>query len=242
MPVGAAIGVSGLAGAAASVYAGNKQAEAADKASKVQKDAYAQMRSDLEPYRAAGTTGTNALMAALPDLTSEIKLDNATLQQLPGFNFALAQGLKAAQNSAAARGLGASGAAVKGATQFATGTANQFAGDAFNRELTGREQRYNQLMGVSQLGANAAATTGQGAVGTGQQVANNLIGGAAAQGAGLVGATNALTNSAGQYMGYNLAQQQGANRLLNTTGTGTWGAASPSNLWAPTAATKWSWG
>ncbi len=243
MPVGAAIGVSGLAGAAASVYAGNQQAKAAERASKVQQDAYGQMRNDLAPYRVAGEQGTNALMAALPDLTSKINFDNAWLENTPGYAFALKQGLKAVQNSAAARGLGTSGAALKGASQFATGLADQTYGSQVERELAQREQRFNQLMSTAQLGGNAAATTGQGALGTGQQVANNLIGGAAAQGAGLVGGANALTNSAGQFMGWNLAQQQLAgNRLLNTSGTGQWGTSAPGNLYSPTAPIRYSWG
>lgn len=214
MPVGAAIGVSGLAGAAANVVAGNQQKKAAEQASNVQRDMYAQMRSDLEPYRAAGVTGTNALLAALPDLTSQINLDQAWLQQTPGYQFALKQGLKAAQNSAAARGLGSSGAALKGASSYATGLADQTFGEQFNRELAQRDARYNKLMGVSQLGGNAAAQTGQGAIATGQQVANNLVGGAAAQGAGLVGGANALMGSAGQYAGYNYGMNQLATKNM----------------------------
>jgi hypothetical protein len=54
------------------------------------------------------------------------------LEKTPGYQFTLAQGLKATQNAAAARGLGISGAALKGAADYATGLAdktyqNQFA-------------------------------------------------------------------------------------------------------------------
>lgn len=234
MPVGAAIGVSGLAGAAANVYAGNQQKSAADKATKVQREMYDQTRTDLAPYRTAGDEGTNMLMGRLPELSAPITLDAATLQNLPGYNFALAQGLKAAQSGAAARGLGKSGAAVKGATGFATGLANQFAGDAFQRELAQRNQAYNQLLGVSQLGANAATQTGNFGIQTGQQIGNNLVGGAAAQGAGLVGGANALSGAANQYGGYQLGQQQLQNRLLDSSGTGTWGRSAAGNLWSPT--------
>lgn len=199
----------------------NAQKQATDKASATQKAMYEQTRSDLAPYRAAGTTGTNALMAALPDLTSEIKLDNATLQQLPGYSFTLQQGLKAAQNSAAARGLGSSGAGVKGAATFATGLANQTGGEAFSREMAQRDARYNRLMGVSQLGQNAAAQTGAYGTQTASNIGNNTIAGGTAQAAGLVGAGNALVGGAQNYLGYNLAQQQ----LKSPT----------TNLWSPTA-------
>lgn len=215
MPVGAAIGVSGLAGAAANVYAGNQQAKAAEKASKVQQDAYAQMRGDLAPYRVAGEQGTNMLMAALPELTSQIKLDQAWLEQQPGYQFALKQGQKGVTNSAAARGLGSSGAALKGAASFATGLADQTYQNQFANEMAQRDARFNRLMGTAQLGGNAAATTGSGALTTGQQVANNLIGGAAAQGAGLTGGANALMGAANAYGGYQLGQQQLAKNVYS---------------------------
>lgn len=198
----------------------NAQKQATDKASATQKAMYEQTRADLAPFRAAGVTGTNALMSALPSLTSEIKLDNATLQQLPGYQFTLAQGLKAAQNAAAARGLGTSGAALKGATGFATGLANQTGNDAYNRELAGREQRYNALMGTASLGANAAAQTGNYATQTGQNIGANTIQGGNAQAAGLIGAGNALANGAQNYAGYTLA-----NKLMNNGG-------SYQNLWS----------
>lgn len=185
---------------------------------------YEQTRSDLAPYRAAGNTGTNALMAALPDLTSQIKLDQAWLQQQPGYQFALKQGLKGVQNSAAARGLGSSGAALKGAAGFATGLADQTYQTQFANEMAQRDARYNRLMGVSQLGQNAAAQTGAYGTQTASSIGANTIAGGTAQAAGLVGAGNALMGGAQNYLGYNLAQQQLA--------------APTANLWAPTAPTR----
>lgn len=92
MPVGAMIG-SAVVGAGASLVGANMQKQATDKASKVQRDMYDTTRADLAPYRVAGEQGTNALMAALPELTSQIKLDQAWLQQTPGYQFNLRQGL-----------------------------------------------------------------------------------------------------------------------------------------------------
>lgn len=174
---------------------------------------YEQTRTDLAPYREAGVQGTNMLMSALPELSAPITLDNATLQNLPGYSFALRQGLKSAQSGAAARGLGQSGAAVKGASQFATGLANQYAGDAFNRELSQRNQRFNQLMGTAGLGSGAAAQTGQFGVSTGQQIGSNTIQGGNALAGGLVGAGNALTTGTGNYLGYDLARQSINNNM-----------------------------
>ena len=219
MPVGVTAG-SAIIGAGASLAGGAMQKSATDKASKVQQQMYQQTRADLSPYRTAGESGTNMLMSRLPDLTSPITLDAATLQQLPGYNFTLQQGLKSAQNSAAARGLGQSGAAVKGASAYATGLANQYANDAFNRELTQRSQIYNQLLGSAQLGANAAAQTGQYATQTGQNIGSNLIGGGNALAAGLVGGANALTTGANNYAGYQLAQQALNKNMYQNAGFG----------------------
>lgn len=182
---------------------------------------YEQARGDLAPYREAGAQGSNMLMSRLSDLTAPITLDAATLQNLPGYSFALAQGLKSAQSGAAARGLGKSGAAVKGATNFATGLANQYAGDAFQRELDQRNQAYNQLLGTSQLGSNAAAQTGNYATQTGQNIGSNTIQGGNAQAAGLVGAGNALMNGANNYLGYNLTQQSLGKNLWSPTNRST---------------------
>jgi len=168
---------------------------------------YQQTRADLAPFRAAGVQGTNMLMAALPELNSKINLDQAWLQQQPGYQFALRQGLKGVQNSAAARGLGTSGAALKGAAGFTTGLADQTYQNQFSNEMAQRDARFNRLMGTANLGANAAAQTGQSAIATGQGIASNTIGGGNAMAAGLTGAGNALMGGAQNWLGYNLGQQ-----------------------------------
>lgn len=185
----------------------NAQKQATDKASATQQKMFEQTRADLAPYRTAGAQGTNALMSALPELTSQINLDQAWLEQQPGYQFAKRQGLKSVQNSAAARGLGTSGAALKGAAGFTTGLADQNFQTAFNNEMAQRDARYNRLMGVSQLGQNAAAQTGAYGTQTASNIGNNLIQGGNAQAAGLLGAGNALMGGVSSYLGYQLGQQ-----------------------------------
>ena len=53
------------------------------------------------------------------------------LEETPGYQFTRDQGLQSVQNSAAARGLGVSGAALKGAATFATGLADKTYQDQF---------------------------------------------------------------------------------------------------------------
>lgn len=217
MPVGATLGAAAVGGVT-SLMGANAQKQATDKASATQKAMYEQTRADLAPYRTAGATGTNALMAALPDLTSNINLDQAWLEQTPGYQFAKRQGLKSVQNAAAARGLGTSGAALKGASQFATGLADQTYQNQFGNEMAQREARFNRLMGTAQLGQNAAAQTGAYGTQTAQNIGQNTIAGGTAQAAGLVGAGNALMGGAQNYLGYNLGMNQ-----LGNSGKNMWG-------------------
>ena len=127
----------------------------------------------------------------------------AALEATPGYQFNLAQGLQAAQNSAAARGLGVSGAALKGAASYATGladstyqnqfanamayaqatqgTANQFGNIgnnmlALNTASQGNiTNSYNKLAGIAGLGENAAAQTGTQGTALANQAGQNLV-------------------------------------------------------------------
>lgn len=165
---GAVIGAS-VIGAGSQIFgaksAADAQTAAADKNNQRLTDQYNQTRADLAPYRDTGTFANNKLT----DLLSN---PQDALEKTPGYQFTKIQGLKAVQNGAAARGLGASGAALKGAADFTTGLADRTYQGAYDR-----------LMGVLNTGENAAAQTGvQGNSLVGAQVANTT-GGANAQAA-----------------------------------------------------------
>jgi hypothetical protein len=201
-----ALGVSGIASAGASLIGSSEQANAANNAANMQEKQYQETRSDLLPFTRAGQSATNMLTQQLPALSAPITMDEATLRQTPGYEFNLNQGLKSVQNGAAARGLGSSGAALKGAAGYATGLADSTYQNQFNNAVTNKLNAYNMLSGVAGLGENAAAKTGD----IGTQLAGNagnaLMTGANASATGLNGAANALTNAGQQYLGYNWAQ------------------------------------
>jgi hypothetical protein len=207
--VATAIVGSAVVGAGSSLAASSKQAKASKKASDVQERMYQQTREDLLPYNEAGQYATGQLRNRLTELTSPIVMDQATLEKTPGYQFNLAQGLKATQNSAAARGLGTSGAALKGAATFATGLADSTYQNQFNNENINRTNAYNRLMGLAQLGESAAAQTGAYATQTGQGIANSTIQGGNAQAAGINGAANALTNGVNNYLSYDYLRNGG---------------------------------
>lgn len=180
--IGAA--VVGAAGTAiAGSEAANAQKSAANKAANTQLQMYNTTRGDLLPYNQFG-------QAALPELNNLISGDPSQVQRgleaLPGYQFDLTQGLKSVQNSAAARGLGVSGAALKGAAQYATGLADNTYG-----------AQYNRLMSAAGLGESAAAQTGNYATQTGQNVGNAYMNAGNAQAAGYAAMGNAFNSAVG---------------------------------------------
>lgn len=193
-----------LVGGIGTAYAANKGAKAiqnsAQTAANTTLGMFNTTREDLAPYRQIGQNANTELQSRLPFLTSPITMDQATLEQTPGYQFTRTQGLKAVQNSAAARGLGSSGAAQKGAAAYATGLADQTYQTQFNLENTNRTNAFNRLMGLIGTGANAAAGGGQIGQQAAQTAASAQIAGGNAQAAGY----NAL-GSAAQGVGNSVA-------------------------------------
>jgi len=190
--VAVAVVGAGVVGAASTAYAANKAADAqtaaANKAADTSMAMYNQTRSDLSPYRNIGNQAASDLSARLDDLTSPIVMDQATLEKTPGYQFNLYQGLKSVQNSAAARGLGTSGAALKGAATFATGLADNTYQNQFQNAVTNQTNAYNRLKSLVDTGSNAAAQTGT----AGTNAANTSSSAAMAAGNAQAGAANAM--------------------------------------------------
>lgn len=200
--VGTAILGGAAVSAAANIYGASKASSAiqgsANQAAQTQMQMFNTTNRYLSPYRQAGQTDLGTLQSELPFLTSPIKMDQAALEQTPGYQFARTQGLKAVQNSAAARGLGASGAALKGAATFATGLADQTYQTQFNLENVNRSNAYNRLAGLVDLGQKSATGTGAAALSTGLGVGVSQMAAGNAQAAGynsLGAGANTIANS-----------------------------------------------
>ena len=210
---------SGLLGSNASSSAASTQSAAADKAAAAAKAQYDQTREDLAPYRGYGTTAGNALIGRLPALSSSFNPSGADLENTPGYKFTLDQGLKAVQNGASAKGLGVSGAAMRGAEDYATGLANKTYLDQFGVDQTNKNNAFNKLLQVTGVGAGAANQTGNFGQAATQNANNFATTGAAATAAGTVGGANAINN--GITSGINNYNQYGLiNRLLPGGGSG----------------------
>ena len=224
-----AIGGSALLGASAAKSAASTQAAAADRAAQLQNAQFQQTREDLAPYRAAGQTALNALT---PLATNYQKFGMDQFQQDPGYAFRLSEGQKALDRSAAARGGLISGGALKAAQRYGQDMGSQEYMNAFNRYQTERNAQLNPLQSLAGVGQTTSTQLGQFGAANAANVGNLMTGGAAAQAAGQVGMTNALTGGLGTYMNYSQNQAQnsllqqalnrnrGASNLVNFGGSG----------------------
>jgi hypothetical protein len=196
---------------------------------------YTGQTNNLNPYLAAGTQGVNSLsqmMAPGGALTTQFTAPSAAdVLNTPGYQFAYDQGQKAISNSAAARGGAVSGAAMKQGATYATGLANQYYGDAYNRALntfqTNRTNTLSGLQALTNLGQFGTQQYNQAGQNYGNTTANNLMsaaqymGNTGVQGAeysgnlGLQGA-QAAGNATMQGAGATAAGQMGAaNATMN---------------------------
>jgi hypothetical protein len=178
---------------------------------------YQQTRNDLLPYQQAGQQFTNQLSARMPELTANFNPTMDQLNNTPGYQFIKQQGLEAAQNGFASKGLGVSGAAMKGAADYATGLASNTLSLQQQIFSANQQNAYNKLMGGASLGENAAAQSGSIGSSYVNQATQAQMGGANASAAGQIGAANAwangLTNAGNGYAQYTMY-----NNMLNGGG------------------------
>jgi len=206
--IGAA-GISAVAGVGSSIIGSNAQQNAANTAANTQQNIYSQNQQLLNPY-VQGGLGAYSTLNSLLGVGGNSQTMQDTLSNLPGYQFTLNQGLKSVQNSAAARGLGDSGAALKGAANYATGLA---------------QSNFGNYASLLQGSANTGMSAGSAIAGVGQATGANIgasqvsAGNAAASGA--IGAGNSISNAANSIPGnLLLAQYLGG----SGSGAGTGGA------------------
>jgi len=233
---------SALLGSRSSENAADTAAQASREASAAsvaeQQRQYDTSRADYAPYLAAGTESVNQLAAGLrpggrfaSTTPFDFRYDKNTD---PGYGFSFDQTMRGINASMAAKGMGGSGAGIKGAADLASNLSNRYYGDAFNRALTTfnantgeRNQLYNRLAGVAGTGQNAVGSvTAQGA-----NMANN-VGNAYMTGAANTG--NAAMAAAGARQS---AFGGAANALGRMYGRGgfsnSFGGANPYDVYGP---------
>lgn len=208
--IGGAV-VGGVASFAGSSKAAKTSQNIANQSNALTKQMYDTTRSDLMPYQQFGQQGMTNLNDRMGYLTTPFSMTQSQLEQTPGYQFNLYQGLKAVNNEMGARGLLNSGAVMKGAANYATGLADSTYMDQFNMDQTQKQNIYNRLLGVVQTGENAAAQTG--AYGT--QAAGTVAGTNATAAQQIGNAQMSAYNALGG-IGSNIGNYYAANSLLRT--------------------------
>jgi len=193
--------------AALNAYTGSKQADAAKQAAQQQADAansaialqreeFNTINEQQRPQRELGYKGVSQISSMMPYLTRQFGPQDLQAGLAPNYDFMLSQGqgLNAAKANQAGGMIG--GNALQGLNQFTQDYAQNAYQKAFENFSNNQSNIYNRLAGIAGIGQAA-----QNAVNTaGSNMANNVsslgVGGAAATGAGLVGAANAYSNAA----------------------------------------------
>lgn len=231
-------------GAGASLAGGLMGASAAGKASKAQvqasREAAAQQQAMFDkqvelqaPFREAGLSAQNKLMqylglsgapgeAGYGKYAGDFTMQDFTTD--PGYAFRLAEGNKALDRTAAARGGLLSGGAMKAAQRYGQDMGSQEYMNAFNRYQTNRANQLNplqSLMGAGQTSANTL-TTAAGQLGS--DLGQNALGAGNARASGYMGQANALTSALGTAVNQYTGMYGGNYGPTNPSLTNSWNA------------------
>lgn len=180
MGVETAILGSAVIGASATKSASKKQSKAADAATQLQREMFNTTNQQQAPYREAGYTALNDLLGMR---NFDPTPDAASVMAEPGYQFGMQQGMRGIENSAAARGMGLSGAALKAASRFNSDYAGTRYNDAFNRSQTAFGNRWNRLANLAGIGQTANQQTQQAGQNYANMAGQNMMGAANAQAA-----------------------------------------------------------
>jgi hypothetical protein len=189
--------------AGGSQAAAKTQARAQREATAAQERMFGRQVELQEPFREVGVN-------ALPELVEASRYTPFGMEQFqqdPGYAFRMKEGLRALENTAAARGGLLSGNAMRGITRYGQNLASDEYTNAFNRYQTERNARLNPLQslaGMSQTSTNTLTNAAG-------QYGQNLAEGAAAMGniraSGYMNTANALAGGLGQFANYRQNQQ-----------------------------------
>ena len=182
--------------------AASTQADAANRAIELQDRQRQAEIARLQPQFEAGTNALRQMQGGAFAQPAAFRFGAGDYQADPGYAFRLAEGQKALDRQAAARGGLISGSALKAAQRYGQDMGSQEFGNAYNRALTGynanvarSDTGYNRLAAMAGLGQTAGTQIGT----AGQNYATNVgnLTGQAGQaiGAGQIGAGNTYNNA-----------------------------------------------
>ena len=191
---------SAVIGGAVQAYSSNNAADATKQAAltaaNTQMNMYNTTRGDLSPYRNIGQVASDQMTAQLPQLTAPVSVNPQDFINSDQYKFLQSQGERSVTNSSAARGLGTSGAALKGSATFESGLNAQQWQQNFNNQVTNQTNAYNRLKGLIDTGENAAAQTGTAGTAAANGTSQAQFAAGQATSAGIMGQSNAISNAA----------------------------------------------
>lgn len=226
--VATAIAGSAIVGGVVASRSASKQAKAAGQASdaqvqanreniEFQKEIFEQQREDNAPWREIGAESLKELRAGID--SGEFDMSNFRFKADPGYQFRRQEGINALDASAAARGRLQSGAQARAVARYGSELASQEYVNAFNRERTILNDRFNRLATLSNVGqvANSADQQARSNMASNVSASTTATGNALAQ-----GAINKGNARASAYQGIGKSINQGAQNFLlyNALGTG----------------------
>jgi hypothetical protein len=214
--VAVAVGGSAVAGlasgamqAGAASDAAAIQGRAGKKANKLQKRMYLEQSEELQPWKQTGLSALSGL--ANSDFQRDFQMSD--FEKDPGYEFRMAEGQKALERSAAARGGLQSGGTLKALSRYGQDFASNEFNNAYSRFNADRDRRFGRLSSIAGFGRDAVAQHNAARQNYANAYGNNLMGVANAQGAaGMAGAQawgGALSNIAGAGMDAAAMSQQG---------------------------------
>ena len=174
------------------------QANAAEKALKLQEDMFEYQKSLLAPYQEVGVNALRRLEGVMGLGGQPATGGQQLLEMDPGYAFRLGEGMKALERLQAARGNMLSGGAIKAGQRYAQDVASQEYGNAYNRlaNIAGLGQTTGTQLGAAgqQFGSAAGETMAQQA----NALAAGRVGRTSAYTQGINTAANAFANYANQ--------------------------------------------
>jgi hypothetical protein len=177
MPVIAGVGAgAGLGGAyiqgKGAKDAARMQADALNRATEMQWNMFQTQREDAKPWREAGIGALSGMQDA--DFKRDFTLSD--FQADPGYAFRMAEGQKALERSAAAKGGLQSGGTLKAIAKYGQDYASGEYQNAYNRFNADRDRRFNRLSSLAGVGQTANSQIAQAGMNYANNASQNAIG------------------------------------------------------------------
>lgn len=199
--------------------------DSAANATALQKYIFDTTNGQQAPFREGGTEAVNELRRLLGlggDANSagygsmNRDFSMADFQADPGYGFRVSEGLKALQNSAAAKGGLLSGNFLRGATEYGQNMGSQEYGNAFNRFQTNRTNRLNPLLAMADKGQLANQQSAQAGQNYANQAGDIMTGAGSARAGAYLNQGRTVSNALNQMGSIYNRNNTGGNWQANT--------------------------